>query len=91
MCGVCDRDRSGNPGISGGKICSHFFSGGMRNCNGEPGFLDFLGWEFGMAKKSKKIAQKGIFVILRNAVFLEDEKKGTFDLYRRNDRHGKRL
>ena len=62
----------------------------MRNCNGEPGFLDFsvgnLVWQ-----KSKKIAQKGIFVILRNAVFLEDEKKSAPDLYRRNDRHGKRL
>ena len=62
----------------------------MRNCNGEPGFLDFLRghlvWE-----KSKKIAQKGIFNILRNAVFLKDEKKSAPDLHRWNDRHGKKL
>ena len=37
------------------------------------------------------VAQKGVFVILRNAVFLEDEKKSAPDLYRRDDRHGKRL
>lgn len=36
-------------------------------------------------------AQKGIFVILRNAVFLKDEKKSAPDLYRRNHRDGKRL
>ena len=62
----------------------------MRNCNGEPGFLDFSGGKLRWGK-SKKIAQKGIFVILRNAVFLEDEKKSAPDLYRRDDRHGKRL
>ena len=31
-CGVCDRDRSGNPGPAKAG----------RNCNEEPGFLDFL-------------------------------------------------
>lgn len=79
ICGICDRDRSGNPGPVSG-----------RNCNGEPGFLDFCGGNLGWPK-SKKIAQKGIFVILRNAVFLENEKKSAPDLYRRDDRHGKRL
>ena len=62
----------------------------MRNCNEEPGFLDFLRGHL-VWQKSKKIAQKGIFNILRNAVFLEDEKKSAPDLYRRDDRHGKRL
>ena len=78
------------PELVWANISGHFISGCMRNCNEEPGFLDFLRGHL-VWQKSKKIAQKGIFNILRNAVFLEDEKKSAPDLYRRDDRHGKRL